>query len=99
MYRKYFTTDYQFVIVDVETGEVRTRCMDPAFADDPEVTFNELMADWIVNLIGMSTIYGFGTYQLFWCYDRSKEQYEGGTTITTMDELVKFYHWWMNNKY
>lgn len=99
MHSKYFSKNYQFVIVDIETGEVRTRSMDPAFADDPEVTFNELMADWIVELIGMSAIYDFGTYQLFWCYDRSNEQYEGGTTITTMDELVKFYHWWMNNKY
>lgn len=99
MHRKYFTKDYQFVIADVETGEVRTRSMDPTFVDDPETEFNELMAEYIVELVGVSTIYGFGTYQLFWCYDRSKEQYEGGTTITTMDELVKFYHWWMNNKY
>lgn len=98
-YEKWFTRDYQLIIYDLDTGEVRARSMDTTFVDDPVLAFNELMADWIVELIGTSTIYGFGTYQIIWCYERNKNEYEGGGTFVTISELVQFYHWWMDNKY
>lgn len=98
-YEALMTRDYSFYTVFPDSGEVHCSTIDLSSDDDPVTTFNECMADWIVTLIGKLTIYGFSDCELYWCHDRSKKEYFGGKRCESMDQLVHFYRWWMNNEY
>ena len=93
-YERLLTEDYSFVTVS-DSGEVRKRTLNLKTSTQPVADFNECITDWLVELIGLATIYGFEPVTLYWCYERERGEYCGGHKYSSIQELCDHYHWWI----